>query len=254
MRARRPGPAIVDEARQGGADVIYLGTVHAPPSERALGPTAAYVLAHRPCRVIVETPPAQEAGRRERGAARGGGGMSWRHRLAARWRAEELDGLLVLGVPLRGRPTLAARAEQVTSPRGRHALAVALEAAVAEARDGARRPAAAPLAGEAVRREAPALLGLAHALRTAGSVEARGVALARRLVCAYGSPLTDQAPRQELGAAVERAVSALGPGAAEVAQEHREEADKISPVYAAFRRGRPAEPPRVAGGHAKLRT
>ena len=60
VRARRPGPAIVEEAKRQGAEVIYLGTVHAPPSERALGPTAAYVLAHRPCRVIVETPPAEE--------------------------------------------------------------------------------------------------------------------------------------------------------------------------------------------------
>jgi basic amino acid/polyamine antiporter, APA family len=60
VRARQPGPAIVEEARRQGAEVIYLGTVHAPASERALGPTASYVLAHRPCRVIVETPPAED--------------------------------------------------------------------------------------------------------------------------------------------------------------------------------------------------
>lgn len=180
--------------------------------------------------------------------------MSWRHRLTARWRAEWLDGLLVLDVPVRGRPLLAARAQQVTSPRARRALALALEAAVAEARDGARRPAAAPLAGEAVRREAPALLGLARALRAPGHVEARGVALARRLVCAYGSPLTDEAARQELGAAVARAATALAPRAAEAVQEPREPADNISPLYAALRRGRSAERFRVAGGHAKLPT
>jgi hypothetical protein len=33
-----------------------------PPSERALGPTAAYLLAHRPCRVLIETPPASGPG------------------------------------------------------------------------------------------------------------------------------------------------------------------------------------------------
>jgi hypothetical protein len=37
--------------------VIYLGTVHAPQSERALGPTARYLLAERPCRIIIESGP-----------------------------------------------------------------------------------------------------------------------------------------------------------------------------------------------------
>jgi APA family basic amino acid/polyamine antiporter len=55
VRTRNPGAAIVDEARRTGAEIIYLGTVHAPPSERALGPTASYLLAHRPCRIVVET-------------------------------------------------------------------------------------------------------------------------------------------------------------------------------------------------------
>jgi basic amino acid/polyamine antiporter, APA family len=55
LRTRNPGRTIVDEARRLRSDVIYLGTVHAPPSEHALGPTATYLLAQRPCRVIVET-------------------------------------------------------------------------------------------------------------------------------------------------------------------------------------------------------
>ena len=58
MRARNPGHALVEEARRRNAEIIYLGTAHAPPSERALGPTASYLLAHRPCRVVVEIPPA----------------------------------------------------------------------------------------------------------------------------------------------------------------------------------------------------
>ena len=57
IRTRSPGAAIVEEAERLGAEIIYLGTAHAPPSERALGPTAAYLLAHRPCRVVIETPP-----------------------------------------------------------------------------------------------------------------------------------------------------------------------------------------------------
>jgi basic amino acid/polyamine antiporter, APA family len=57
LRTRNPGAAIVEEAERLGAEIIYLGTAHAPPSERALGPTASYLLAHRPCRVVIETAP-----------------------------------------------------------------------------------------------------------------------------------------------------------------------------------------------------
>jgi APA family basic amino acid/polyamine antiporter len=60
IRTRNPGAAIVEEAERRNAEIIYLGTAHAPPSERALGPTASYLLAHRPCRVVIETPPAVE--------------------------------------------------------------------------------------------------------------------------------------------------------------------------------------------------
>jgi basic amino acid/polyamine antiporter, APA family len=58
IRTRNPGAAIVEEAERRDAEIIYLGTAHAPVSERALGPTASYLLAHRPCRVVIETPPA----------------------------------------------------------------------------------------------------------------------------------------------------------------------------------------------------
>jgi basic amino acid/polyamine antiporter, APA family len=58
IRTRNPGAAIVEEAERRHAEIIYLGTEHAPASERALGPTASYLLAHRPCRVVIETQPA----------------------------------------------------------------------------------------------------------------------------------------------------------------------------------------------------
>jgi APA family basic amino acid/polyamine antiporter len=58
VRTRNPGAAIVEEAERTEAEIIYLGTAHAPAAERALGPTASYLLAHRPCRVVIETPPA----------------------------------------------------------------------------------------------------------------------------------------------------------------------------------------------------
>jgi basic amino acid/polyamine antiporter, APA family len=58
IRTRSPGAAIVEEAERQNAEIIYLGTAHAPPAERSLGPTAAYLLSHRPCRVVIETSPA----------------------------------------------------------------------------------------------------------------------------------------------------------------------------------------------------
>ncbi len=67
VRTRSPGMAIVAEAERTGAEIIYLGTAHAPLSERAIGPTAAYLLQHRPCRVVIETPPALNGHRRVNG-------------------------------------------------------------------------------------------------------------------------------------------------------------------------------------------
>jgi basic amino acid/polyamine antiporter, APA family len=55
IRTRNPGAALVDEAVRVGADVIYWSTIHAPVSEQRIGPTAAYLLSKRPCRVIIET-------------------------------------------------------------------------------------------------------------------------------------------------------------------------------------------------------
>ncbi len=54
IRTRNPGRAIVEEARARGSDLIYVSTEHAPSDERLLGPTTRYLLAKRPCRVIVE--------------------------------------------------------------------------------------------------------------------------------------------------------------------------------------------------------
>jgi APA family basic amino acid/polyamine antiporter len=74
VRTRQAGAAIVEEAIREQAEIVYLATAHAPPSERALGPTATYLLAHRPCRIVIESGPAGD-GRGaavERAAARGG--------------------------------------------------------------------------------------------------------------------------------------------------------------------------------------
>jgi basic amino acid/polyamine antiporter, APA family len=70
IRTRNPGAALVEEAQRQHSDVIYLATAHAPPGEQALGPTAAYLLAKRPCRVIIETGPARAGTREAPGAKR----------------------------------------------------------------------------------------------------------------------------------------------------------------------------------------
>jgi APA family basic amino acid/polyamine antiporter len=55
VRTRNPGRAILEEALERGSDLIYISTEHAPSDERLLGPTTRYLLAKRPCRVIVES-------------------------------------------------------------------------------------------------------------------------------------------------------------------------------------------------------
>ncbi|MFN8164006.1 MAG: universal stress protein [Solirubrobacterales bacterium] len=61
IRTRNPGRAIVEEALERGSDLIYVSTEHAPSDERLLGPTTRYLLAKRPCRVIVEGGGAEAA-------------------------------------------------------------------------------------------------------------------------------------------------------------------------------------------------
>jgi APA family basic amino acid/polyamine antiporter len=62
IRTRNPGAALVEEAERVGCEVIYWSAIHAPAGEQRIGPTAAYLLSKRPCRVIIETdnrPPAR---------------------------------------------------------------------------------------------------------------------------------------------------------------------------------------------------
>jgi APA family basic amino acid/polyamine antiporter len=54
IRTRNPGATIVEEATERHSDLIYISTQHAPSSERLLGPTTRYVLANRPCRIVIE--------------------------------------------------------------------------------------------------------------------------------------------------------------------------------------------------------
>ena len=70
IRTRNPGAALVEEAQRVGSEVIFWSTIHAPAGERGIGPTAAYLLSKRPCRVIIET---ENRAARAREAAAGAG-------------------------------------------------------------------------------------------------------------------------------------------------------------------------------------
>ncbi|HLH15150.1 MAG TPA: APC family permease [Solirubrobacteraceae bacterium] len=65
IRTRNAGAALVEEAERVGCDVIYWSAIHAPAGEQRIGPTAAYLLSKRPCRVIIETQN-RPAGQNER--------------------------------------------------------------------------------------------------------------------------------------------------------------------------------------------
>ena len=55
LRARRAGPAIVEEARRRDAELVVLGAPRAPSpgGRRLFGGTVDYVLREAPCRVLV---------------------------------------------------------------------------------------------------------------------------------------------------------------------------------------------------------
>jgi len=74
VRRGEAGRRIVAEAREIRAKAIVMSPPQRRTGRSVFGPTLEYVLAERPCRVIIESPPA--AGRARNGgpnAARGAG-------------------------------------------------------------------------------------------------------------------------------------------------------------------------------------
>ena len=62
LRTRNPGHTIVEEARRLSSEVIYLSTTQGAVTDGALGPLATYLLAHRPCRIVIASSPASRNG------------------------------------------------------------------------------------------------------------------------------------------------------------------------------------------------
>ena len=60
VRTRHAGRTIVEEAQRTNAEVVYLGARHLPIGEGVLGAVGRYVLAARPCRVILATESRRE--------------------------------------------------------------------------------------------------------------------------------------------------------------------------------------------------
>jgi len=127
---------------------------------------------------------------------------------------DELDAALARGADPRGRPRLAFRAAQLERPRHRRGLARALRRAVAEATSPRppARSAAVPIVTSQVRAEARDLLALAQRLDCPWPADARGIAIAQRLVTdAVSSPLYECREPYALARIARLAHSHMGP-------------------------------------------
>lgn len=76
IQAREPGPALVDEAVERGADLIVMGLSRKPRrSEADLGETMPYVLKRAPCRVWVVSGPLESPSRESVASGKRAGGF-----------------------------------------------------------------------------------------------------------------------------------------------------------------------------------
>ncbi|HEY7678384.1 MAG TPA: universal stress protein [Candidatus Methylomirabilis sp.] len=68
LQARAVGPAILEEIKEKGIDVVVLGSRHHRGfAEGGLGATVDYVVKHARCRVVINVPPERAAGGRSGG-------------------------------------------------------------------------------------------------------------------------------------------------------------------------------------------
>jgi hypothetical protein len=126
------------------------------------------------------------------------------------WARAHLDRELAAGANPAAEPRRAYRAQQLTEMRTRRRVASGIERVVNQAQRSWRGASSGvPLQRRAVIGARPALLTLARALVTAGTVRARGVALGLLLLTDGSSPLYFAADAQALTDAGLAAVTAL---------------------------------------------
>jgi hypothetical protein len=134
-------------------------------------------------------------------------------RLKTWWQRDRLDERLAEGASRNDGPELSLRSRQLVSESERLDLARMFEAAVRDASAPLSRPTAArPVQWPQVVDSADDLLALAQRLRDGRPVEARGVAMARRLVIDPASPMYDRDAVVTLQYAIRSARLALDPG------------------------------------------
>jgi hypothetical protein len=135
-----------------------------------------------------------------------------RDRLAARWRGRRLDRALAAGAPPEANAALALRAQLLTEPERRNAIAKALRRILREVHDGrAPAPGRVPPSRAGVTAAREELGVLADTLETPGPVTAHGVAQAWMLLTDGTGPLYNPYDRVGLRASAARATRELRP-------------------------------------------
>ncbi len=133
-----------------------------------------------------------------------------RTRLTLRLLGFRLDRRLAAGEPPWSSPELSARAAELTAPTERWRLAEDVDRVIESAAQPPRpKGAAVPLNRTGVLACGPLLSDLVDDLRHAECIEARGVALVRRLLRDGGSPLYAPESKAALERAVRQAHTAL---------------------------------------------
>ncbi len=138
---------------------------------------------------------------------------TWRERIRARLLATRLDRRLAAGRSPESDPLLALRAQRLTRPSTRTALATAIGRVLREASSTARRT-RPPLADlVAVREVERDLVGLVDHLVAPVPVSARGVALVHEMLVDGGGPLYLRRSARDLSEMIRTATLALDPAA-----------------------------------------
>jgi hypothetical protein len=141
-------------------------------------------------------------------------GARWWDRVLVRLRALDLDQSLAAGRPPEHDRLHALRAATLVSPTARRTLADNWERTLADRRrPSGARTGRVPLQQARVLAAAANVRRLIEALRAAGPVPARGVALASVLLTDGSSPLYDARSQADLAAAVRDATDFLDPAA-----------------------------------------